>query len=205
MADADEQDNIQEGEEEMEEKGDTSEEGEEGVEGEGEGKEDEGKEDEGEEGEEGEEEEPYSPLREQEQEEAPKEGEEEEDIADEDQKIIDRAVQKATQPIVIAGEVDQYLKDKPELGEYRDKIIDTAKKIPQLKVEAVARTVVPESVYIKMGASMEREANDEAKKAVTGGSSKRATSSGAIPDVSTMHKNEFEALAESVKQGRFKG
>jgi len=169
-----------------------------------EGEEGEGKEKKEEEEEEEEEEEPYNPLREEKKEEEDKKPKSMDEIADEDKEIIKAEVKRETQPIIITQEVDQYLREKPELDSYRTQIIETAKKLPQLKIDAVARIVIPDSVYIRMGADMEKKASSEANRSKTGGSSKRATGTTGIPDVNSMNPNEREMMREQVKTGRFK-
>lgn len=149
-----------------------------------------------------EEEEDYDPLRQKEEVKKETTQQTEEEIADEDQVVINKAVQKATQPLIVAQEVDQYLSQKPELAQYRQRIINTLIQVPQLKVDAAARAVIPDSVLIKMGAKMQKDADVEAGKTRTGGDSKRATPVGSIPDINNMNKEERNLLYERVIGGQ---
>lgn len=139
---------------------------------------------------------------------------EEDNIDKEDEKIISKQVQREIAPIKeamydnqIVAEVDGFLGSKG--GEvyrpYEQKIKEFAKnpKLAGLKISAIANIAAGNDL-MKLGAERERAAGTEAIESSTGGDTRRPSSTGKIPDVRDMSREDFGGLVEKVRQGQFK-
>lgn len=136
------------------------------------------------------------------------ENEDEEEIAPEDEKLINRVVSKTFAPIIdktIAAdddkEITKFLTENPDFKPFEAKarrfIAHPSRR--HLPVKAVFYEVAGDQL-IKIGAKREQEATKKAKDTQTGGGSNRG--GGGEPDAWQLTPDEFEAKQEKIRQGQ---
>jgi hypothetical protein len=97
--------------------------------------------------------------------------------------------------------------DNADYREFADKIKEVASK-PEAKgltMNAIANMVIPKDYWIKKGAEISAQANQESQESYTGGSSTRkptgSEDSSGLPDPSSLSKEEFEKKAWDIARG----
>jgi hypothetical protein len=152
-------------------------------------------------------------LFEEEFDEAMKEDSSKEEDDDSDEKESPSVDVKKVQDSISEVRKEQKISDflnNPDNADYKEffgKIRELAKK-PQAKgltIEAIANMVVPKDYWIKRGAEIAKQAEQESAESRSGGGSAREVSGGGdssgIPDPSSLSSKEFEKKAWDIARG----
>jgi len=135
---------------------------------------------------------------------------EEDDDSDEGESKVDvKKVQDSISEVRKEQKISDFLNnpDNSDYKEFSGKIRELAKK-PQAKgltIEAIANMVVPKDYWIKRGAEIAKQAEQESAESRSGGGSAREVSGGGdssgIPDPSSLSSKEFEKQAWDIARG----
>jgi len=105
--------------------------------------------------------------------------------------------------------VNEFINDpaNSDYKQYATKIRELALKpeVKNLTVSAIANMVVPKDYWVKKGAELAKQADQESKESINGGNSTRSgitdSDDSGLPDPSTLSKDDFEKQAWNIARG----